>query len=241
MKESGATKENVQQNNNDQNEQLQQILQLTTDCRLLAAKTLYDELLESLVAVPNAKLSDELQNNSTIQQMLQRENDARDLLSAGNVLDSSWLLGSVLFGNTTHYKLQEDGTMTVRLEGEFDDMPLFEQLAVIHEVDLFQEWMPFCSNSILVDKVGPAELLCYMHMFIPPIKRDTLMHAHGVDCLMEHGKILLLGGSIDDWVVPSSEGSRPHAAASSSSSSSSGNTHDTHLLTHTHTHTLTLY
>ena len=199
---------------------------------------MYDELLESLLAVPNPKLSDDVRQNSIIQKMLQREREARELLAASNVIDSSWLLGSHLFGNTTHYKLQEDGSMTIRLEGEFDEMPLFEQLAVINEVGLFKEWMPFCSNSSLVDKLGQAELVAYMHLFIPPIQRDTLIHAYGVDCLMEDGKILLLGSSVDDWVTPSesrqseaavsaSSFSSSSSSSSSASSSSSGNTPDT--------------
>ena len=46
-----------------------------------------------------------------------------------------------------------------RLEGEHSNLPIFEQLAVIHEVVLFKDWFPFCSASRTVEKIGPAELV----------------------------------------------------------------------------------
>ena len=34
---------------------------------------------------------------------------------------------------------------------------------------------------------------------MPPLARNALLHAYGVDCLYEESKILLIGSSIDDW------------------------------------------
>lgn len=37
-------------------------------------------------------------------------------------------------------------------------------------------------------------------MSVPPmVTRDALVRAYGVDCLMEDGKILFIGSSIEDW------------------------------------------
>ena len=41
----------------------------------------------------------------------------------------------------THYKTSVDGHLTLRMQAAADDLPIFEQLAVIHEVDLFHEWV----------------------------------------------------------------------------------------------------
>lgn len=46
-------------------------------------------------------------------------------------------------------------------------------------------------------------------MYLPPLSRDALLHAYGVDCLIEEGKIIIIGTSIDDWpdskiVIPTS-------------------------------------
>lgn len=45
------------------------------------------------------------------------------------------------------------------MEGTLENLPLFEQCAVIHEIDLFKQWIPFCNESILIDKIGNAELV----------------------------------------------------------------------------------
>lgn len=74
-------------------------------------------------------------------------------------VDDSWSDAGVFFGTHTHYKLTEGGTILVRLEGEMENLPLFEQLAVIHEVEFFKDWIPFCFTSRTVEKLGPAELI----------------------------------------------------------------------------------
>lgn len=36
-------------------------------------------------------------------------------------------------------------------------------------------------------------------MCLPPLSRDALLRAYGVDCLIEEGKIIIIGTSIHDW------------------------------------------
>ena len=67
--------------------------------------------------------------------------------------------GAVMFGTQTHYKLTDDGKIIFRVEGEHDNLPIFEQLAVIHEVGLMKDWFPHCNSSQTLEKLGPAELL----------------------------------------------------------------------------------
>ena len=71
-----------------------------------------------------------------------------------------WILGTEMLGITTHYRKCEDyeNAIVVKIEGTLDDLPLFEQMAVLHEIDLYKEWAPFCTSSVMVDKVGNAEL-----------------------------------------------------------------------------------
>ena len=204
----------MKQIQSQQEEMFQEVLSLIPACRYLAAKIVYDRLKDSLSVSPNQSLLEEMTDNKAIPAMLTRERDARALLAIGDALDSSWILGNTLFGTTTHYKLADDGTLMLRLEGESSDLPLFEQLAVIREVDLFTEWLPFCSASQTVDNLGAAEMVVFFQLFVPPISRDALIHAYGVDCLQESGRILLLGNSVDDWTPG-------HTAQPSSSSSSS--------------------
>lgn len=136
--------------------------------------------------------------------------------------NAEWKLGSHLFGVTTHYRERDDGLLQVHVEGDCDSLPLFEQLAVIREVELFSSWVPFCSSSTLIHELGKAEIVAHftVSLGIPvfPLARDTALRCYGADCLYEYGCIVLMGRSIRHG---SSRRSRSGAASSSSSSSPS--------------------
>jgi hypothetical protein len=70
-----------------------------------------------------------------------------------------------MFGIKTYYRKSNqsgDSNITVKMEGVVDDLPVFEQCAVIHEVDLFHQWIPFCCESVNISKIGNAELVAYV-------------------------------------------------------------------------------
>eukprot|EP01035_Chromulina_nebulosa_P018040 gene18040-23682_t len=98
-------------------------------------------------------------------------------------VDPNWILGLTYLGITTHYHVDDDGIIAIRMEGILENLPIFEQCAVIHEVDLFKEWVPFCRESIGIDRLGHAEIIA----------------GFGADCLQEHGSIVIIGQSIDNW------------------------------------------
>ncbi len=71
-----------------------------------------------------------------------------------------WVLGASHFGVNTYYKLdEEDGSIIIKMEGSNEELPLFEQCAVIHEADLFHTWVPFCTSALLIDKISTGELI----------------------------------------------------------------------------------
>ena len=80
-----------------------------------------------------------MQYDPLIKQMLRRAAEAELTLDLGGV-DESWTIVMTFLGVTTHYKIAEDGCITVRLEGLLEEARAFEQAAVLHEVDLFTEW-----------------------------------------------------------------------------------------------------
>jgi hypothetical protein len=198
---------------------LESIIKLNTLSRLLAAKEKLDRLKLSLSKYPNDTICKELMKHKKMfEEMELRETEARKVLVLADVdgVDSSWSHGSSLFGIHTHYKLTDDGSIMIRLEGEQNNLPMFEQLAVIHEVDLFHEWVPFCDASSCVEKIGPSEIVAHLNVSLPPISRDALLRAYGVDCIIEEGKILIIGGSIDDWILPSTDEDDAHSNDSDS-------------------------
>lgn len=63
-----------------------------------------------------------------------------------------WTLGSDRFGVPTYYRVDDDGLLCLRIEGS-QETPIFEQMAVLYEVALHNEWVPFCDRSNLLKKM----------------------------------------------------------------------------------------
>ena len=132
-------------------------------CRYLAAKNAYDKLLAELQPASDGQVQgacmEKLKNSRDIQVMLERAAQVQHSLDFVDTGDD-WIHGADMFGTHTFYKKCDDdpNAIVVKIEGTMDGLPLFEQMAVIHEIDLYHEWAPFCTDSILVEKIGKAEL-----------------------------------------------------------------------------------
>jgi hypothetical protein len=133
-------------------------------CRYLAAKQAHDRLVQEIDAQSKdgesrEKMHAALRDNPEVRTMLERSAMVEEALHSSDD-GEEWILGAELFGTVTHYKKCKDdeNAIIVKIEGTMNDLPLFEQMAVIHEIDLYNEWAPFCTDSVLVDKIGKAEL-----------------------------------------------------------------------------------
>jgi hypothetical protein len=183
------------------NDKLDRLFKLADDSQYLKAAKMWEDIKEgqSIDAedVPDRrqrlKLKEILHRASEVRSAMEIEDFPSDSDTDGSDL---WKLGAEYWGIKTYYKV-ENGRIRVRMEGGLDELPLFEQCAVIHEVDLFNEWIPFCRESRLVEKLGKAELFMYLCVSPLFLSRDTCLHAYGADCLYETGQIILIGRSID--------------------------------------------
>lgn len=132
----------------------------------------------------------------------QETTQAMELLSVDH---DSWTFATNQHGVTSYSRKNSDGSLTMRLEGEFQ-IPIFEQAAVAHEFDLYKEWVPFCQNSLSMAKLSHSELVAYMNIFVAPFQRDTLLHIFTSDCLFEANKFIIIGKSIEKYPLdPSSD------------------------------------
>jgi hypothetical protein len=195
-------------------ELIDSFLTLTVQSRLHAAHDVYQQLIE-YVNASEMKSAETAANDDGQTAMLRQSltimeplvsqmnirlgatNDALKAAAAGAAED--WILGTTYFGITTHYKQAADGCISVRLEGTLEGVGMVEQAAVIHEMDLFSEWIPFCNNSKTLTKLGSAELVGYLYTYLMPLGRDTALRAYGVDCLTESNKVVLVGNSVEIW------------------------------------------
>lgn len=141
---------------------IEEIVSLTEDCRYLAARELYESYLKKIGSESDALRKQCAQlleiHCDVIELMLMRSEEVQQTLDYdGN--DVNWTLGVSYLGVTTHYRECEDNSIIVKLDGILTDLPLFEQFAVIHEIDLFKEWAPLCNESEFLDKIGRAEVI----------------------------------------------------------------------------------
>lgn len=151
------------------------MLQYIQEARLLAAKEEYHKLIDCTnqtedVSTDLSQVTEKLERyDPVIKQALLRAEEALVALECSDV-DDSWTFGMALFGVTTHYKTNaDDGCIIVRLEGLLEEFPLFEQTAVIHEIDLFTEWVPFCNAAKKITKTGHADIIAYLSVYFPGI------------------------------------------------------------------------
>ena len=115
-------------------------------------------------------------------------------------VNDDWTLAQTLFGVTTYYRREEDGSLSIKLEGRLDGVPLFEQVAVLREVDLHHKWAPFVSSSLTVAHLDKLDTVGWFVVGLPNfgLMRDACFRAIGCDCMAEDGSILLVGQGIDD-------------------------------------------
>ena len=179
----------------------------------------YRELYESLM-FEFGKYDDEMQ------QMLVKCEDIDDALRSTSepVEGTKWIFGSVCDGITTHYFLENDGTISLHVRGILTDVPLFEQLCVIYEIGLYSKWVPFCSQSHMLSQIGTLALPITFYLSNPPfsnipisdigyteflarvvmdtpfgISREVVVHAFGANCLNELDAIVIVTKSVEEF------------------------------------------
>ena len=98
---------------------------------------------------------------------------------------------------TTHYRIEEDGTLSVRLEGLVDGVSIFEQISVLREADYYYRFAPFVSQCGMVHEYSKTDFVNYFQISIPLIAaRDGVLRVLVCDCT-EEGEVLVCGGSVD--------------------------------------------
>jgi len=114
--------------------------------------------------------------------------------------NDDWIFSQTLFGITTYYRTEEDNSLSIKLEGTLDGLPLFEQVAVLKEVDLHCKWAPFCSSSLTVKDLDKLDTVGWICIGVPSfgLARDGVFRAIGCDNMMEDGSIIIAGQGIQD-------------------------------------------
>lgn len=156
------------------------LLKLADKARTLEARNVLQQI-EQLMH-DNQDLVDHDPELSALQTMLHRDyraltqkirdqaaevDEALQDLGGGD----DWQHATTLFGVETSYKMGDEGSIWVKLEGEMQDLPLFEQLAVLKEVNLFKLWAPFCDRSDLLHTYSVADMVLHFNVAVPFLSR----------------------------------------------------------------------
>ncbi|KAL3912378.1 MAG: hypothetical protein SGILL_006908 [Bacillariaceae sp.] len=115
-------------------------------------------------------------------------------------VDDDWTVAQTLFGITTFYRREPDGSLSIKLEGKISGVPLFDQVAVLREIDLHYKWAPFCSSSLTVEHLDKLDTVGWFMVGLPHfgIMRDGCFRAIGCDSIYEDGSVLLVAQGIKD-------------------------------------------
>eukprot|EP00956_Cyclotella_meneghiniana_P029320 scaffold70568_cov53-Cyclotella_meneghiniana.AAC.1 len=113
---------------------------------------------------------------------------------------TSWILSQTLFGITTHYRRESDNTLSIKIEGELHGVPLFEQMVILRECDLYHTWAPFCNESRKLAQLDKLDVVAWYTVGTPllGIVRDACYRAVGCDCMREDGSVLLVAVGLGD-------------------------------------------
>lgn len=105
-----------------------------------------------------------------------------------------------LFGVSTSYRRESDDSLSVKIEGELHGIPLFEQLVVLRECDLYHTWAPFVSQSKKLAQLDRLDVVAWYIVGVPMLglTRDACYRAVGCDCMNETGSVLLVAVGLND-------------------------------------------
>lgn len=111
-----------------------------------------------------------------------------------------WTLAQTIFGVTTYYRREKDGSLSIKLEGDMKGIPLFEQVAVLREIDLHSTWAPFVTSSLTLAQLDKLDTVGWIMVGLPNfgIARDGCFRCIGCDCTKEDGSILIYGQGLQD-------------------------------------------
>ena len=114
--------------------------------------------------------------------------------------DDEWTVAQTLFGITTFYRREPDGSLSIKLEGSLKDVPLFDQVCVLREIDLHYKWAPFVSSSLTVEHLDKLDTVGWFCVGLPHfgLMRDGCFRAIGCDSIYEDGSVLLVAQGIAD-------------------------------------------
>ena len=112
--------------------------------------------------------------------------------------EQGWNVESSDDTSKVSYKLLPNSKMyTLKIEREME-IPLENLLTVIFEIDLFNNWVPFCKESSTIKIISKTEKVAYFNMSLPLFStRESYLRGMGINKLDKDGSIWIIGNSVE--------------------------------------------
>jgi hypothetical protein len=114
----------------------------------------------------------------------------------------------------SYKRVEGTPTISVKTEGVLD-VPIFNLLALIYEIDLYNTWMPFCSEAGIIASLSPTRRVMYQKFSLPVISdRECVLVGSGFNlirtrnCIFVSGKSCHESGSYNGTKIPPAKGVR---------------------------------
>ena len=158
--------------------EVEKILYSMKNCVYLTALKEYEELIQKLNRTGSSGVSSKRPSNSDcftesekeivlaelskhrakIELLKERATKIQQVLQHED--SENWILGHEHGGIQTYYcKNSQDNSIKLKMEGTLEDIPLYEQFVVLHEMDLYHTWAPLCLESKLIEKPCIGEFI----------------------------------------------------------------------------------
>merc|ERR1719229_781477 len=182
-------------------ERLEEIRSLHLVSRLYIARSKCDELVEYIKTNYSSEADDLLQQFESYPRRQLMEEQMKETNRMMDFMESKgdWQLYKESGEWKTEWMSDDKSDyQSFRITGS-GDVPLYNIVAVLYEMDLIHNWLPLCKESqectqlSLHSKCG----LVRVGLFWPIQDRETVLFAYGVDHL-EDGKLLIYFDSRED-------------------------------------------
>ena len=105
------------------------------------------------------------------------------------------------FGVETAFRYDDAGLLWLKTAGNMEDVDLFHTVAVLREIQLFGEWIPFLRQSRVVKEQDFARLLAHFTIGTAFFRRDCVFRVAACNHALSGASLFFEGRSLDDEVT----------------------------------------
>ncbi len=172
---------------------MDEIRKHAADARWLDALDALDAL--SADEIDDAALAAEVRHHGA------RFRSARDAFEDPEDDTHQWQGRTERFGVETAFRYDDEGLLWLRTAGNMEDVDLFHTVAVLREIQLFGEWIPFLRQSRVVKEQDFARLLAHFTIGTAFFRRDCVFRVAACNHALSGASLFFEGRSLDDEVT----------------------------------------